>query len=144
MLSNIAIGALLLMITTIIHAIGMLVTMRVLKKYTHRRARITDWNRLLVITGVVWMMSAAMLLELSAWAGTYILLGEFTTLEPALYFSNVTYTTLGYGDLVLSPQRRLLASFEATNGIIMFGWTTALVFAAVQRVYQSKKAPSEG
>ena len=143
MLGNIAIGTLLLMITTIIHAAGMLVTMRVLKKYAHRHAKPTDWNRLLVVAGVVWMMSAAMLLEMSAWAGTYILLGEFTTLEPALYFSNVTYTTVGYGDVVLSPQRRLLASIEALNGIIMFGWTTALVFTAVQRVYQSKKARTD-
>ena len=47
----------------------------------------------------------------------------------------VTYTTLGYGDVVLIERWRLLSSFEATNGIIMFGWTTAIVIAAVQRIY---------
>ena len=47
----------------------------------------------------------------------------------------VTFTTLGYGEIVLDEQWPLLASFEAANGIIMFGWTTAIVIAAVQRVY---------
>ncbi len=67
----------------------------------------------------------------------YVVLGVLSGMEPALYFSTVTFTTLGYGDVVLDPRWRLLASFEAANGIIMFGWTTAIVIAAVQRVYAS-------
>jgi hypothetical protein len=51
----------------------------------------------------------------------------------------VTFTTLGYGDVVLDQQWRLLASFEAANGIIMFGWTTAIVMAVVHHVYFSKE-----
>jgi hypothetical protein len=136
MLSNIAIGSFMLLITTIIHAVGMGATFRVLDKYEHRHAK-RYWNRLMVVAGAVWIMFAASLLELLAWAGAYIALGEFDAIEPAVYFSNVTYTTVGYGDIVLSPARRLLASFEATNGIIMFGWTTAVVMAAVQRVIRS-------
>lgn len=139
MLSNIAIGVLMLSITTIIHAGGMLVTFRVLDNYAHRRhARPSNWNRLTVVAGAVWMMSAALVLELLAWAGIYIVLGEFDAIEPAVYFSNVTFTTVGYGDIVLSPGRRLLASFQAANGIIMFGWTTAVVIAAVQRVMRPR------
>ena len=49
----------------------------------------------------------------------------------------VTFTTLGYGDITLSQQWRLLSSFEAATGIIMFGWTTALVITTVQRVFFS-------
>ena len=60
-------------------------------------------------------------------------------LEKTLYFSMVTFTTLGYGEIVLGEQWRLLASFEAANGIIIFGWTTAIVVAAVQRVYASAR-----
>jgi hypothetical protein len=51
----------------------------------------------------------------------------------------VTFTTLGYGDIVLDERWRLLASFEAATGIIMFGWTTAIVLAAVQSTYFGKK-----
>ena len=49
----------------------------------------------------------------------------------------VTYTTLGYGDIVLHERWRVLASFEAANGIIMFGWTTAIVMAVIRQVYFS-------
>jgi voltage-gated potassium channel Kch len=85
-------------------------------------------------------MSVACLVEVSAWAVAYVILGAISGAEPALYFSTVTFTTLGYGEIVLDPRWRLLASFEAANGIIMFGWTTALVIAVVQRVYFSAQA----
>ncbi len=47
--------------------------------------------------------------------------------EPAVYFSMVTYTTLGFGDMTLDEGWRIFSSIEAANGIIMFGWTTALI-----------------
>jgi hypothetical protein len=47
----------------------------------------------------------------------------------------VTYTTLGYGDVVLTGQWRTLATIQAANGVIIFGWTTALIFVFIQRVY---------
>ena len=55
--------------------------------------------------------------------------------EDALYFSMVTFTTVGYGDVILDERWRLLAAFEAANGIIIFGLTTAVVVAVVQSVY---------
>ena len=64
----------------------------------------------------------------------YRTLGALSDLEEALYFSTVTFTTLGYGDVVLQPSWRLLASFQSVNGIIMFGWTTAVIVALVQRI----------
>ena len=54
--------------------------------------------------------------------------------ETAHYFSTVTYTTLGYGDVTLEPAWRLLAAFQAANGTIMFGWTTAIVMAVIHRM----------
>jgi hypothetical protein len=50
----------------------------------------------------------------------------------------VTFTTLGYGDVLLDERWRLMAAFEAANGIIIFGLTTAVVVAVVQRVYFTK------
>ena len=76
-------------------------------------------------------------LEIMIWAGVFKALvpaGELADFEAALYFSFVTFTTLGYGDITLNPDWRLLASFEAANGIIMFGWTTALIVAYLQRI----------
>jgi voltage-gated potassium channel Kch len=138
MLENLAIGSMLLIFTSIIHAGGMLATMRILQRFARRHAKRTTWNRLYVIVGAVWLMFAATLVEMLVWAETYIVLGEFTAIEPALYFSTVTFTTVGFGDVVLDDRWRLLSALEAANGIIMFGWTTAIVLYAVQRVYVSK------
>jgi len=69
------------------------------------------------------------------WAAAYYALGAIDGIEPALYFSMVTFNTLGYGEIVLGPDWRLLASCQAAIGIIMFGWTTAIVIASVQRFY---------
>ena len=53
-------------------------------------------------------------------------------------FSIVTFTTLGYGDIILSENWRILASMEAAAGIIFFGWSTAIVFMAIQNIYYDK------
>ena len=62
--------------------------------------------------------------------------GELANFETALYFSFVTFTTLGYGDITLSEGWRLLSGIEALNGLLLVGWTTALLFAIVQRVWE--------
>ncbi len=135
MLKTIAIGTLMIVLTTAIHAMCMVITLRVLERRTGHRRMTLKSQRLLVVSGTVLLFFAAALLEVSVWAAAFVILGAISGLEPALYFSMVTYTTLGYGDILLSEQWRLLASFEAANGIMMFGWTTALVIAVVQRTY---------
>lgn len=135
MLSNIGVGFLMMVVTTIIHTVFMLMAFRVLKAHQKHRHRTETTKRMTLVGMTVLVMFGASLVEVSAYAGVYLLLGAISQMEPALYFSTVTYTTLGYGDMVLDPRWRLLASFEAANGIIMFGWTTALVIAAVQRSF---------
>lgn len=86
---------------------------------------------------VIWFF-LAIAVESWAWAGLFYFLGAFDDMETALYFTTVTYTTLGYGDVVLDKGLRLLSAFAAANGTIIIGWTTALVFLTVQRVYELK------
>ena len=93
-----------------------------------------------VIAGGVVALFLASLCEAAIWAASYVHLGTLETFEEALYFSIVTYTTLGFGDITLSEEWRLLCSFEAANGIILFGWSTALVYAFVQRMIQMREA----
>ena len=138
MLKNIAIGTLLILLTTAIHATCMMITLRMLEHRTGRRRMASQPQRLAVVSGTVLLFFAAALIEVSIWAVVFLVLGAISGIEPALYFSMVTYTTLGYGEIVLGEQWRLLASFEAANGIMMFGWTTALVIAVVQRAYGSE------
>jgi hypothetical protein len=75
------------------------------------------------------------------WGGFYVWFGAIEQFEEAVYFSIVTYTTLGYGDITLNAEWRLLSSLEAASGIIYFGWSTAIVIAAFQNLYFSKKSP---
>jgi hypothetical protein len=81
------------------------------------------------------MFFAAALIEVGLWAGAYLAIGAIEGVETSVYYSMVTFTTLGYGDVVLSGRWRLLSSLEAANGIIMFGWTTAVVMAVAQRSF---------
>jgi hypothetical protein len=60
-------------------------------------------------------------------------LGVFRTLEQSLYFSTVTYSSLGYGDLVLPPEWRLLGSIECPVGIVLLGISTAFILSVLTR-----------
>jgi hypothetical protein len=72
--------------------------------------------------------------EAWGWAALYLYLGEFSELKRALYFSVVTSTTLGYGDITLSARWQLLGTFEAMGGLILFGTSTAFLLALMRRV----------
>jgi hypothetical protein len=135
---NMAIAALLMVITTAIHASGMLLVVRVVLAENVQSRLHKKLMHLYSVAGVVLLMFLVSVIEVLVWSTTYLWLGALEGLEEATYFSMVTFTTLGYGEIVLDEQWRLLASFEAANGIIMFGWTTAIVLATVQRVYFNK------
>jgi hypothetical protein len=134
MLLKAFIAALLLVTTTLIHLITSILIVRILeKRQTTDNGRINSYH-FCWISVIILLLFFISLLEIICWAGAYWWLGAIATPEPALYFSMVTYTTLGYGDIVLSPHWRLLSGFEAINGIIMFGWTTALVVYSIQNI----------
>jgi len=135
MLTQILIGGALIVVTVLIHALGMSASLRFLKRAVEKKVGMASlWFRALVIAAVVLILLAATLFEAGIWAATYGVLGAIPEVEEALYFSMVTYTTLGYGDVVLDEQWRLLASIEAANGLIIFAWTTALIVLALGRV----------
>ena len=116
---------------------------------TYRALHVERWGeisrapKVFILSGYVLLFFLASLLEIWLWAGMYRLLGALSDLEEALYFSTVTFTTLGYGDVVLQSSWRLLASFQAVNGIIMFGWTTAVIVALVQRILVHESSAAE-
>ncbi len=66
-----------------------------------------------------------------------MVLGEFDSIERALYFSIVTSTTLGYGDITLSEQWQLLSTFEAMGGLILFGATTAFLLGVMRDIFEN-------
>jgi len=76
----------------------------------------------------------AHLIEIGLWAVLLVICGEFQEFGIAYYCSAVNYTTLGYGDVLLTASWRLLGPLEATNGALMFGVSAAMVFAVIQRL----------
>jgi hypothetical protein len=83
------------------------------------------------------------LVEIAAWAFYFAGNGALPDVLSALYFSAVTYTTVGYGDVLLPSEWRLVTGVEALTGILMCGWSAAFFFAVVNRVYEAgeKKRP---
>jgi len=135
-----ATGMGMMVLTIIIHALFMVGGVKVAK---WRQSRFGDVGKEMVKAGLlsvltVWMF-LAIVLEAGLWALLYLfypLVAELPDLETAFYFSMVTYTTLGFGDVVLTGPWRVLASIQAANGVIIFGWTTALIFYFIQRIYK--------
>jgi len=139
MLINVVIAVFIILITVGIHAGGMVLVLQNLQKYDEQHRSHRWQTHIYWVGGAILVMFIVSLLEVMVWAGAFLILNAVEGVEQALYFSMVTFTTLGYGDVTLDEGWRLLASFEAANGIIMFGWTTAIVIAVVQRVYSSDK-----
>jgi voltage-gated potassium channel Kch len=88
------------------------------------------------IVTVIWILFllVPIILDITLWA-TFYVQTALPNFEEALYFSTVTFTTVGYGDVVLGREWRQLATFEAINGWVIFGWATALIIAVIQRLY---------
>jgi voltage-gated potassium channel Kch len=134
-LLQISIGSALLILTVLIHSAFTLAAVSLFggSRILHRHR-----ERFVALATLVLMMFFASLIEASAWAITYVVIDAIPNLEKALYFSTVTFTTLGYGDITLNEDWRLLGAFEAANGSIMFGWTTALVVALVHTFFSQR------
>ena len=85
-------------------------------------------------------------LDIVLWAVAYWTMGhnlQFDDFETAVYFSSVTYTTLGYGDIVPTGTWRVLCGIQAMNGILLFGWSTALLIMLVQQIWFREVNPQE-
>ncbi len=133
MLSQLTYGAVLIAVTVLIHAVcleGMIKLWRAISIEIKARWRVIAIS--LVVTGIF----AAHITEIWVWAIFYFFVEEIQTWESALYFSTSSFTTVGYGDLILSKEWRLLGSIEAINGMILFGWSTAFIFAGVRSIYE--------
>ena len=140
MLKLALIGSALIAITVAIHALGTAVLVKYLANTFLDRTG--HWGSKRVLTAL--MLAALALvflhaLEIIVWAGAYKAIvpsGELADFEAATYFSFVTFTTLGYGDITLTEGYRLLSGIQALNGILLVGWSTALMFAVVQKTWE--------
>ena len=125
--------------TIVIHGFALIAVLHTVhSEYLLGRAGIRFWRDLAIIAMVIQLALVAHLVEVALWAVVLILCGEFTRFAGAFYESAMNYTSLGYGDVVMSASWKLLGPLEAANGLLMFGVSTALIFAVIQRLVQSR------
>ena len=96
------------------------------------------WTDTGIAALVVFLALTTHLIEIALWAVVFLLCGEFAEFGTAFYHSAVNFTTLGYGDVLLSPRWRTLGPLEAADGMLMFGVSTAMIFAVILRSAQTR------
>jgi len=143
MITKLLIGWLFMGLCVAVHAIG---TMGLLRKI-YRAPAMADpgfWVPTWVLVRIAGWIVLLHLIEISLWALLYWVGRAMPDIYAAFYFSAVTYTTTGYGDLTLPEPWRLIGGIEALTGILMCGWSTGFFFALVNRLANSRYPQSAG
>jgi voltage-gated potassium channel len=128
----------IIVVTIVIHGLGSSWWLKYLVRKHDFKGGIFNFKKsmlILSLTAVFFMMLHY--IEIAVWAFVFLAIPEIDKLshwEEAIYFSTVTYTTTGYGDITLPPVWRVMGGFEAMNGILLFGWSTAMFYAVVQKI----------
>jgi hypothetical protein len=119
-----------------IHAIGLSAAARWLRHPMTTAHQF--WPGTLLFIRLAGWIIVLHLIEITVWALFYVWKDAMADVQSALYFSAVTYTTTGYGDVVLPQEWRLLGAIEALTGILMCGWSTGFFFVVVSRMFRTE------
>jgi voltage-gated potassium channel Kch len=135
MLAKLLVALLLMALCVTIHAVGLAAAVQRLRRYVLSQP-LSFLRSVAVLIGVAGWAIVLHLLQITVWAVFYALEHGMPDLPTALYFSAVTYTTTGYGDLVLPPEWRLVGGVEALTGILMCGLSTGFFFAVLLKTFE--------
>lgn len=139
LLLPIAVGVAAIICTILIHALPLSATVRFLSREKRLgRVGVSFWLDTGIVAGVIVLALVAHLVEMAFWAVLFMTCGEFTSFKTAYYHSAVNYTSLGYGDIIMSPAWRLLGPIETVDGMLLFGVSTAMTFAVIQRLIEAR------
>jgi hypothetical protein len=111
-----------------------------LGEYRLGRAGVRFWRDVAIVAGSTLLALIAHLVEITIWALALDSSGEFTRFATAFYHSAVNYSSLGYGDIVMSNSWKLMGPLEAAAGMLMFGISTAMIFTVMQLLFQTRVA----
>lgn len=135
MLFQLFIGGILVVFGTVLHIVALDRITTHLRAFTETHVGPLGTRlRLTLISLAALGIFVSHVVQIWVWAAVYLGLGEVPDMETALYFSTVVFTTLGFGDLLASPEWRLLASCEAAAGLLLFGVSTAVLFEVLREV----------
>jgi len=123
-----------------IHAIVMAVVLRVALAVSERATSRQSFQLVAVMIATVSVLMAAHIVEVAVWALAYRMVDIAPPGTDLLYFAFVNYTTLGYGDVTPVARWHLLGPMTAMNGVLLFGWSTAVIFAVLRRTMMTSQA----
>ena len=134
MVLNLTLGTLIIAATVIFHTTGLMALTTVISRFVHQlRLHAHTVGKTMSMVATVLGIFALHTMEIWFWAAIFYVGEQFANFADALYFSTVTYSTLGYGDITLTPTWRLLGALEGIDGFILLGWSTAYLVAASTR-----------
>ncbi len=132
MLINLMLGLPTMVLCLMLQTALLVVVVHYYLKRRNQMNTATLWSSLAVIKGIMLLLVIGNLGQIAIWAWLFNLLGEFEQFDDAFYHSAVNFGSLGYGDIVMSEQYRLLGALEAINGILMIGVSTAAMMGTFQ------------
>lgn len=138
MLAQLAVATVMVLLTVIIHGAGLAVLGRVLRlelrDENNRHVPQLSARSLAFTLALVLGLFALHGVEIWLYATLYVALGAVNGIETGVYFSTTTYGTIGFSDIDMAPQWRLVGAIEGVNGILLLGWSTAFFVTVVTRL----------
>ncbi len=127
------VGCVMIASMVLVQATAITAIVRLVRRQVPRANAVGHWvHNAGVFTRALLLIVAAQVVQIAAWAALFVGCGEFDDFSTAFYHSAVNFTTLGYGDIVMSRAWRLLGPLEAVAGMLMFGVSTAALFGVIE------------
>jgi hypothetical protein len=133
MLRQLLVGIAVSVCNIAIHAIVMATVLSVARTVSERATSRQSLRLVAVMIATVSVLMAAHIVEVAVWAFAYMIVGIASPGTDLIYFAFVNYTTLGYGDVTPLERWHLLGPMTAMNGVLLFGWSTAVIFAVLRK-----------
>lgn len=141
MVIQIVVGSLVSLINIMVHALTTVAAVDIARSAGLRTSSRPKLDLIVVMAGTAAVLMAAHMFEVLVWSVIYRALGVAPNDAGLVYFAFVNYTTLGYGDVTPVEAWRLLGPMTAMNGVLMFGWSTAVLFEVLLKTIERYSPP---
>lgn len=134
MLVQLLLASAMVLVAVMTHLFGLAMLTRLLRSH-HRLMRPVRIMPLTLLLAASIGIFAIHTVEIWTYAALYLALGNFGHFEESLYYSTVTYASIGYGDVLMPQPWRILGAIEGATGVIMLGWSTAFIVSLLARLH---------
>lgn len=132
LIANLALSAFMVLLTSTVHLVGLAALIAFFRRrIIAHHDTLSLARQMIAILAVVMTLFVLHGIEIWLYAVVYLLVGAFDALEPALYFATSTFTTVGFGDIVLDEDWRLFSAIQSANGFLLIGWSTAYLVTVI-------------